>query len=81
MWGQQLRSHPASGFDIVHVLLPYMCVCCTALHCMAGPPVILEDLGGVMDVQQVDLTPITDLFADVTGAGVVTGFFDGALGA
>lgn len=54
---------------------PCMHVCCTALHCMAGPPVILEDLGGFMDVQQVDLTPITDLFADVTGAetGAVPG--------
>lgn len=45
-----------------------MCVCIWVLPCMAGPAVVLEDLRGLLDVQQVDLTPITDLFADVTGA-------------
>jgi hypothetical protein len=46
--------------------------------CLAGPVVSLESLGGAMDLEHVDLTPITDLFADVTGAHGVAGGKDGA---
>lgn len=53
---------------MVIVVIMRACVCMWVLPCMAGPAVVLEDLGGLLDVQQVDLTPITDLFADVTGA-------------
>lgn len=59
---------PVVVIVMVNGVIMHICVCMWVLPCMAGPAVVLEDLGGLLDVQQVDLTPITDLFADVTGA-------------
>lgn len=54
------------GFSSGVVLKASCCHC--VVCCTAGPAVFIEDLGGMMDLEHVDVTPITDLFADVTGA-------------
>jgi len=48
-----------------------LCVFCVSV-CVSGAGaggVELEGLGTLMDVTPIDITPISQLFADVTGAG------------